>query len=128
MDKTTLYSKAFLENIRGISEPDLSSALLRLKDVLKQKKEEHLYPRILKRIISSIEYQENATVTSARPLDEMLEKEVIEKLKKNFPGISEEGIKFEIDEKMIGGISISYRDNLFDGTVRGALSKLKTKI
>ncbi len=125
MDKTGLYAKAFLVYVRGMSGPELSGALLRLIDLLKKREETALYPRILKKIISALEYEEMATVISARPLDKKLETEVSLKIKKNFPDISKENIKFLVDEKMMGGISLSYRDFLFDGTVRETLRKLK---
>jgi len=125
MDKTGSYAKAFLENIRGVSAAELSLAVSRLGALLKKKEETHLYSRILKKVISALEYEENATVVSAHPLDKKLEGEVFEKLKNNFPALSKENVIFFVDEKMTGGISISYRDFLFDGTVREALRKLK---
>ncbi len=124
MDKTSLYAKAFLESTRGVPASKLSPALGRLKALLKKKEESHLYPRILKKIIAFLEYQNTATVTFSRPLAESLQTQVRKKLKKNFPDISDHDIQFEIDEKMIGGVSIAYQDFLFDGTIQTALKKL----
>jgi len=124
MNKTALYSKAFKESIHGISPSEIPAILVRLKDTLKAREEFHLYPRILKNVIASLEYHEYATITSARPLDKNMESEVVNKLQLNFPEISDKKIQFEIDEKMLGGIRISYRDFLFDGTIRGVLQKL----
>jgi len=124
MDKTALYSKAFLESIHGISEEGILPALARFKEVLKKREEMHLYPRILKNIIAKLEYQENAVVTSARELDKTTEADILKKLKKNFPEITKEQIHFQVDGKMLGGILISYRDFLFDGSIKGTLRKL----
>ncbi len=124
MDKTTLYAKAFLESIRGIPASKLSPALSRLKALLKQKEESRLYPRILKKVVAFLEYESNAVITSARPMSESLQTQILKKLKKNFPDISDHDIQFEIDEKMIGGVSIAYQDFLFDGTIKTALKKL----
>ena len=110
MDKTALYSKAFLESIQGLPEKKVLPALLRFKEVLKNREESHLYPRILRNIIASIEYREIATITSARELDKKLQNSVIKMIRKNFPDLSKEYIRFNVDEKMLGGISISYRD------------------
>ena len=127
MDKTALYSKAFLESIHGISAKDILPTLARFKEVLKKREESHLYPRILKTIIASLEYQENAVITSARVLDKTTETEVLTKLKKNFPEITAEHLHFKTDEKMLGGVLMEYRDFLFDGSVKGALRKIMKK-
>jgi F0F1-type ATP synthase delta subunit len=127
MDKTAIYSKAFLESIHGITADKVLSALARFKEVLKKREEMHLYPRILRTVIASLEYRENATITTARELDEDLQKEVFHKLKKNFPEITADRIHFKIDEKMMGGILVEYRDFLFDGTVKGVLRKIMRK-
>lgn len=127
MDKIAIYSKAFLESIHGIPADEVLPALARFKEILKKREEMHLYPRILRTVITSLEYRENATVTTARELDEDIQKEVFHKLKKNFPEITKEHLHFKIDEKMMGGILISYRDFLFDGTVREVMRKLMGK-
>jgi len=124
MDKAALYSKAFLERIHGLSEKDFMQAISRLKFALKKREEMHLYPRVLRNVIASLEYQENATVVSARELDKTTEADILKKLKKHFPEISKDDVRFKIDEKILGGIEISYRDFLFDGTVKGMLKKL----
>jgi F0F1-type ATP synthase delta subunit len=124
MDKTALYSKAFLESIHGISAKDILPALARFKEVLKKREELHLYPRVLKMVIASLEYQENAVITSARELDKTTEADIFKKLKKNFPEITAEHLHFKIDEKMLGGVLIEYRDFLFDGSMRGVLKKM----
>jgi F0F1-type ATP synthase delta subunit len=124
MDKTAIYSKAFLESIHGISAKDILPALARFKEVLKKREESHLYPRILKTAIASLEYQENAVITSARELDKVTEADVLKKLQKNFPEITKEHLHFKIDEKMLGGVYVSYRDWLFDGSIKGALKKM----
>ncbi|MFA5830680.1 MAG: F0F1 ATP synthase subunit delta [Candidatus Paceibacterota bacterium] len=127
MDKSALYSKALLESIHEISAGELSHALLRLRSALKKREEMHLYPRILRNVIAALEYRENANVVSAQELDEAIREDILKKLKKNFPEITKEHLHFKIDEKMVGGISITYQDFLFDGTVKGALRKLMKK-
>ncbi|MCK9351839.1 MAG: F0F1 ATP synthase subunit delta [Candidatus Paceibacterota bacterium] len=124
MDKTAIYSKAFLESIHGISEKEVLLALARFKEVLKKREEMHLYPRILKNVIASLEYRENATVVSARSLDKTIQSDILKMLKKRFPEMTKEHIQYHINEKMLGGVSIAYQDFLFDGTVKGTLRKL----
>jgi F0F1-type ATP synthase delta subunit len=124
MDKTAIYGKAFLESIRGLSEKEILPVLMRFKEILKKREESHLYPRILRNVISSLEYQENAVVTSARELDKTTLAGVLQKLEKNFPEIAKENLHFKIDEKMLGGVKIAYRDFLFDGTIKEVLRKM----
>lgn len=124
MDKTAIYSKAFLESIHGISAKEILPALARFKEILKKREELHLYSRILKNSIASLEYKENAIITSARELDKATEADVLKKLQKNFPEITKEQLHFKINEKMLGGVLMEYRDFLFDGSMKGALRKL----
>lgn len=120
--KTDNYAKAFLKSIEG---KEAHAVLARLKEILHKKNELYLLPSILRKVITLLE-REGATVISSRyTLDEHSKEKVISLLQKNFHDIKHERITFKLNKEILGGISISHHDFLFDGTINGALQKLK---
>lgn len=124
MDKITLYSKAVFEHLAENPKADTSAILLRLKSMLAEKKETALYPRILKKIISALEFQNTVTVSSKYPLDEATRTLVLHTLQKKFPEVTKEELHYEVDERGKGGVKISYRDYLLDGSIETTLRTL----
>lgn len=59
-------------------------------------------------------------------LDSETKKEILKSLEKKFGG--KVSAEFLIDKKLIGGILIKYKSTYYDGSVAGALNKLKEKI
>lgn len=57
-----------------------------------------------------------------------LEKSEIESIKKEFKVEKDQEVKFEIDEKLIGGIVVRKDGEMFDGSVKGQLEKLREKL
>ncbi len=51
---------------------------------------------------------------------------LFESAKKRFPDAQD--VKLERDDSLIGGIEIVFRDYRYDGSVRGKLEELKTKL
>lgn len=66
------------------------------------------------------------TIYTPLKLDSETKKEILKSLEKKFGGkVSPE---FLTDKKLIGGILIKYKSTYYDGSVSGALNKLKEKI
>ncbi len=118
--KTDNYAKAVLKSITG---GDVSAVLLRLKELLRRKNELYLLPSILRKVITLLERTGATIVTSRYALDEHSKEKVTALLRKNFYDIKHESITFKLDKEILGGISVSHNDFLFDGTVNAALAK-----
>ncbi len=67
-----------------------------------------------------------ATVTSAEELDNDQKKAIVEKLAKVLNKKIE--ADFKIEAHLMGGVKVAYGNYVLDGTVRGALSKLRDKL
>ncbi len=59
-------------------------------------------------------------------LDAGIKKEILKSLEKKFGG--KVSAEFVLDKSLIGGILIKYRSTYYDGSISGALNKLKEKI
>lgn len=69
----------------------------------------------------------NITVTTALPLDKAQIDSIGEKFKAIYHGSSVK-ITVETDNSLIGGVKVAVGDKLFDGTVKGRLSKLQSAL
>lgn len=69
----------------------------------------------------------NITVTTALPLEQKQIDEIGEKFRAVCRGSSVK-ITVETDRSLIGGVKVQIGDRLFDGSVKGKLSKMKTAI
>lgn len=118
--KTDNYAKAFLKSIEW---KDVPAVLARLKEILRQKNELYLLPSILRKIITRLERVGGTIIFSRYALDEHSKGKVISLLRKNFHDIKPESVVFKLDKKILGGVSVTHRDFLFDGTINGALVK-----
>lgn len=61
-------------------------------------------------------------ITAVRKLDQS----EIDSIKKKFNQSAE--VELHIDENLIGGVIIRYKDDYFDGSIAGQLEKLKQKL
>jgi F0F1-type ATP synthase delta subunit len=118
--KTDDYAKAVLTSIKS---GDVSVILARLKEILRQKNELYLLPSILRKAITLLEREGKTTVSSRYTLDEHSKEKVLTLLQKNFQDIKPESITFKLNKQILGGVSVSHQDFLFDGTINGALTK-----
>jgi F-type H+-transporting ATPase subunit delta len=64
------------------------------------------------------------TIKSIRKLEDS----EIESIKKEFKVKKEEEVKLEIDKNLIGGIIVRKDGEMFDGSVKGQLEKLREKL
>jgi len=67
-----------------------------------------------------------ATFTSAEVLDENQKTALVQKLATGL-GKTIEG-EFQVDPHLMGGVRVTYENYVLDGTVRGALSRLREKL
>jgi F0F1-type ATP synthase delta subunit len=118
--ETNNYARAFLKSIEG---KEAHAVLARLKEILRQKNELHLLPSILRKVITLLERGGGTLISSRYTLDEHSKEKVITLLQKNFQDIKPESIAFKLNKQILGGVSISHQDFLFDGTINGALAK-----
>jgi len=122
MDKVTLYARGTIESLK---DAPVSEVLPRLKELLEKKNEKHLLPRVLQIVIRILERDGLTVITSRHELDSGTKKKALAFLEKNFKDISPEELEYRTDEKIIGGISISHKDYLFDGTINKKLGEMK---
>lgn len=118
--KTDNYAKAFLKSIEG---KEAHAVLARLKEILRHKNELYLLPSILRKVITLLEREGETVVSSRYALDEHSKEKVTSLLRKNFHDIKHESITFKLDKQILGGVSVSHQDFLFDGTINGVLAK-----
>lgn len=67
--------------------------------------------------------QVSAVVRTARPLNVAWQEKVLEHLTRRL-GKNVEA-RFEVEQTLIGGIEVRFHDQLWDGTVKGRLTRLK---
>ncbi len=120
--KTDNYAKAFLKSITG---GEVSVVLARLKELLRRKNELYLLPSILRKAIAILGREGATTVSSRYALNENSKKSVLNLLQKNFHDVKTDAVQFHINKEILGGVSVSHRDFLFDGTINGTLAKFK---
>jgi F0F1-type ATP synthase delta subunit len=120
--KTDNYAKAFLKSIEG---KEARAVLARLKEILRQKNELYFLPSILRKVITLLEREGGTIISSRYALDEHSKEKVLTLLRKNFQDVKPESIAFKLNKQILGGVSVSHRDFLFDGTINGALQKIK---
>jgi F0F1-type ATP synthase delta subunit len=117
-----VYAKAIF---KSIVDENVFAILTRMKEILRQKNELHLFPSILRKVITLLERERGTIVSSRYALDEHSKEKVTGLLRKNFPDIKSESIAFKLDKQILGGVSVSHLDFFFDGTINSVLQKLK---
>jgi F-type H+-transporting ATPase subunit delta len=68
----------------------------------------------------------HALVTSAKELDGTQRTALVAKLQASLGKTVE--ADFEVDPSLLGGLKVAYENNVLDGTVRGALQKLRERL
>jgi F-type H+-transporting ATPase subunit delta len=68
----------------------------------------------------------HAIVTSADPLDDAQRAKVVAKLGTMLNKRIEP--EFQVDSAIVGGVRVQYENTIFDGSVKGALDKLKDRL
>jgi F0F1-type ATP synthase delta subunit len=127
MNKSELYAKAFIENLRDSEDGDIVGAIKNLKMFLEKRGEVHLFVRVMKTAVNLLEREGRTKIISRYPLSDTTKKHLVGFLKKNFEKLEGTTVTFETDEKILGGVRISHKDFLFDGTINTQLQKLTQK-
>ncbi len=70
--------------------------------------------------------QSTVLVRHSGELDKAQQASLFESVKKKFPQAQD--IKLERDDSLIGGVEIVFKDYRYDGSIRGRLEELKTKL
>lgn len=103
--------------------------LLRLIDLLLEKRRETLLDEVYAEYVALRRDHDgilHVKVTSARPLDESERSAVVEKLRVRTGKTIE--ATFDIDPTLMGGLRVQFGDYVLDGTVRGALARLRERL
>jgi F-type H+-transporting ATPase subunit delta len=112
-----------LDRVFGATMAPLSRQFLRL--ALEKRRESeirlvHLHYKELRREHENVLH---ATVTSALPMSQTERSALITKL------VGETGRRveadFDVDDQLIGGVKVAYGDYVLDGSVRGALDRMR---
>ena len=120
-----IFKKQVLTNIfkQKVGKNTLNFLLLLLdKNRLKY------LPQIYKQYVKIVDKEKNVlsiNIVSAIPLEQEYIDIISEKYKKLF-GAEYAKVTVEIDSSLIGGIKVSIGDKLFDSTVKGKLSELRS--
>lgn len=115
--------------LRRILKDRILPFVMRLLELLVEKRRENLFEAIcdeFERLKEAHLQVERAIITSAVPLDEAQQTALIQKLeqttgKKILP-------MFKVDPSLIGGVRIRIGDYQIDGSLRGALDRLRESI
>ncbi|OIP95823.1 hypothetical protein AUK40_05670 [Candidatus Wirthbacteria bacterium CG2_30_54_11] len=67
-----------------------------------------------------------ATVQYAGEMTADLQKTVTAALKKHFPGLAE--VSFVEEAQLLGGLKITYRDYVYDDSIRHRLAQLRNRL
>lgn len=68
----------------------------------------------------------NLVITSAEPMDEDQRRALILKLTKSIGRTIE--AEFRVDPKLLGGVTVAFDNTVLDGSLKGALGKIKERI
>ncbi len=112
--------------LKEIKFSDVSSNLILL---LIDKGRLHFLPFIINEFVKIWEDENNiypVQVYTPLKLDAQIKKEILKSLEKKFGGKVD--AEFILDKSLIGGILIKYKSTYYDGSISGALNKLKEKI
>jgi F-type H+-transporting ATPase subunit delta len=125
-------SKLFISFLHDVSNNPSEKELLPIENFIKltaDKKRLALLPSISDLFETDVAREAgyiSLTVTSAFPMDDTQKKNTIEKLSEQLNSKCE--IEFKIDEKLIGGVLVRSGSWVMDGTVKGALERLRTAL
>lgn len=120
-DKVSILDRIFSDRVTALTMSALRLMLSkRREDELEAVYEEFV---TLRRDDQKVVF---ALVTSAEPLSENHRKQIEEKLEK-LTGTDVEP-EFRVDPTLIGGVRVAYKDFVLDGTLRGALRRLRDRL
>jgi F-type H+-transporting ATPase subunit delta len=118
-----------LETLEKVFSDRITALTMQLIRVMLQKGREHEIQAVRAEFVKLHQAAEGivqAVVTSAIAMDEKQKKALLAKLE------ATQGKKFDadfqIDPNMMGGIKVAFGSNVLDGTVRGALSRLRDQL
>ena len=120
-EKMSVFERVFSDRITALT--------MQLLRVMLEKRREHEILGVYSAFVDLRRQHETivaATVTSAVPLDDKQRNAIVAKLesvlhKKIDP-------EFRVEPNLIGGVRVNYENFVLDGSVRGALSKLRNHL
>jgi F-type H+-transporting ATPase subunit delta len=112
-----------------VLEPRIARGPLRLVILVVQRGKVHALPRISEeytRLLNAHRGVVTATVTSAVPLTQ--DETAAIRVRVEAMAGSRVDLRTEVNEDLIGGLTIQVRDRLLDASIRGRLERLRTQL
>jgi F-type H+-transporting ATPase subunit delta len=120
-EKTAIIERVFSDRITAIT--------MQLLRVMLEKRREHEILSVYAEFVNLRRENESvvsAVITSAEPLDEGQRTKIVDRLEAVLNKRIEP--EYRVDHTLIGGVRVNYENYVLDGTVRGALSKLRSHL
>jgi F-type H+-transporting ATPase subunit delta len=106
--------------------PHVSPVTMQLLKIMLEKRREREISAVYDEYVilrRAHEQVSQATITSAAPLDDSQRQQIVEKLGKVLNQQIEPD--FAVDPNLVGGVRVTYGNFVLDGSVRGALARMK---
>ncbi|MEK7558177.1 MAG: ATP synthase F1 subunit delta [Patescibacteria group bacterium] len=130
--KTTAkqYAQYFYQIVRDKENEQLKDAVKEFAVVLKNNNDLAKANQIIELFVEIWNFEKRiveAEITSAKKINIKTEELLIDYLKK-LSKAEEILIKQKVDQSLLGGVIIKYRDKVLDGSVKATLDELKNKL
>lgn len=126
MDKSTLYTRAFLQVARkSQDEATLRNFVRRFIALLEKRRHVYLLPRIFSSVEKILAEEKGTLATSRFALAPASREKLVVFLKKTFGDFHENQLAYNTNEDMLGGVSVRHKDFLYDATLDTAVAKLE---
>lgn len=123
------YAAALLELTQGKSEKEAGKAVARFVELLNERNELYLAPKILEaygREVRKADGVESVSFSSAEELSDAERKRVAKELSASIGKPVE--VAWKTDPSLVAGAVIRYADRLVDASVKGKLARLKQRL
>ena len=123
------YAQALADSLEGTDPKDIDLILNNFTEILAANGDVGKFKEIegeFEKLTLERKGVKLANVTSAHPLSEKTERDIVHELNKIVKGDLE--LKKKIDQKILGGVVIRMDDQLIDASVKGSLNSLKEEL
>ncbi len=123
------YAQLLYVMVQGKSQTEIKTEIKKFLQLLIKKRDFSSRERIIDEFNKHWQEQTGefeASVTAAKPLEAVEKKNLVEILAQRLG--KKILIKEQIDHRLIGGFKIKIEDILIDGSIKGRLNRLKSKI
>jgi F-type H+-transporting ATPase subunit delta len=120
-EKVKISEKLFSDRITALT--------MQVLRVMLEKRREGELPAVYREFVALRREAQgvvHVVVTSAEELDSDQRRRLIDKLQLQLSATVE--ADFKVDPRMIGGVRVAYKNSIFDGSVRGALRRLRERL